>query len=77
MSTITASQEQSVVDDVPKQLYIAGEWRDGAKGTFAVEDPSTARDLCEVADASEQDAMAALDAAVAAGPQFAAMAPRV
>ena len=61
MSTITASQEQQVVDQVPKQLYIAGEWRDGAKGTFAVEDPSTAQDsLCEVADASVDDARARL-----------------
>ena len=76
MSTITASQEQSVVDQVPKQLYIAGEWRDGAKGTFSVEDPSTAESLCDVADASVDDARAALDAAVNAGPAFAAMAPR-
>ena len=76
MSTITASQEQRVVDQVPKQLYIAGEWRDGAKGTLTVEDPSTATPLCDVADASVDDARAALDAAVAAGPEFAAMAPR-
>src|ERR1700757_1230959 len=66
MSTITASQEQHVVDQVPKQLYIAGEWRDGAKGTLAVEDPSTGATLCEVADASTADAMAALPAGVAA-----------
>jgi succinate-semialdehyde dehydrogenase/glutarate-semialdehyde dehydrogenase len=76
MSTITASQEQQVVDRVPKQLYIAGEWRDGAKGTFAVEDPSTGQPLCEVADASVQDAKSALDSAVDAFPAFAAMAPR-
>jgi len=76
MSTITASQEHRVVDQVPKQLYIAGEWRDGAKGTLSVEDPSTATPLCDVADASADDARAALDAAVAAGPEFAAMAPR-
>jgi succinate-semialdehyde dehydrogenase / glutarate-semialdehyde dehydrogenase len=76
MSTITASQEQQVVDRVPKQLYIAGEWRDGAKGTFEVEDPSTGTALCEVADASPDDAKAALDAAVDAFPSFAAMAPR-
>jgi succinate-semialdehyde dehydrogenase / glutarate-semialdehyde dehydrogenase len=76
MSTITPSQEQSVLDQVPKQLYIGGEWRDGAKGTLAVEDPSTAETLCEVADASVGDAKAALDAAVDAGPEFAAMAPR-
>jgi succinate-semialdehyde dehydrogenase / glutarate-semialdehyde dehydrogenase len=76
MSTITASQEQQVVDRVPKQLYIAGEWRDGAKGTFEVEDPSTGTALCEVADASVDDAKSALDAAVDAFPAFAAMAPR-
>jgi succinate-semialdehyde dehydrogenase/glutarate-semialdehyde dehydrogenase len=76
MTTITASQEQQVVDAVPKQLYIAGEWRDGAKGTLSVEDPSTGGPLCEVADASVDDARAALDAAVDAGPEFAAMAPR-
>jgi succinate-semialdehyde dehydrogenase/glutarate-semialdehyde dehydrogenase len=76
MSTITASQEQQVVDQVPKQLYIAGEWRDGAKGTLSVEDPSTQEPLCDVADASVDDAKAALDAAVDAGPEFAAMAPR-
>jgi succinate-semialdehyde dehydrogenase / glutarate-semialdehyde dehydrogenase len=76
MSTITASKEQSVVDDVPKQLYIGGEWRDGAKGTLSVEDPSTGDPLCDIADASVDDAKAALDAAVDAGPEFAAMAPR-
>jgi succinate-semialdehyde dehydrogenase / glutarate-semialdehyde dehydrogenase len=76
MTTITASQEQQVVDQVPKQLYIAGEWRDGAKGTLSVEDPSTAEALCDVADASVDDAKAALDAAVDAGPEFSAMAPR-
>ncbi len=76
MTTITASQEQQVVEQVPKQLYIGGEWRDGAKGTLAVEDPSTEQTLCDVADASVDDAKAALDAAVGAGPEFAAMAPR-
>jgi succinate-semialdehyde dehydrogenase/glutarate-semialdehyde dehydrogenase len=76
MTTITASQEQKVVDDVPKRLYIAGEWRDGAKGTLSVEDPSTEQPLCDIADASVDDAKAALDAAVDAGPEFAATAPR-
>jgi succinate-semialdehyde dehydrogenase / glutarate-semialdehyde dehydrogenase len=76
MSTITASKEHAVVDAVPKQLYIGGEWRDGAKGTLSVEDPSTGEPLCDIADASVDDAKAALDAAVDAGPEFAAMAPR-
>src|ERR1700744_6111545 len=76
MSTITAGEEQRVIEQVPKQLYIGGEWRDGAKGTLSVEDPSTAESLCDVADASVDDAKAALDAAVGAGAEFAAMAPR-
>jgi succinate-semialdehyde dehydrogenase/glutarate-semialdehyde dehydrogenase len=76
MSTITPSQEQSVLAWVPKQLFIGGEWRDGAAGTLEVEDPATGEPLCEIADASPRDAEAALDAAVTTGPAFAAMAPR-
>ena len=70
------TQEQHVIDTVPRQLYIGGEWRDGGEGTLSVEDPSTAETLTDVADASVDDAKAALDAAVDAGPAFAALAPR-
>jgi succinate-semialdehyde dehydrogenase/glutarate-semialdehyde dehydrogenase len=76
MSMITTSEEQRVVDEAPKQLYIGGEWREGAKGTLAVEDPSTGDTLTEVADASTEDAVAALDAAVQAGPEWAQHPPR-
>ncbi len=76
MSTTIAPQEQRTIDNVPKQLYIGGEWRDGGKGSFGVEDPSTGETLCEVADASAEDAKAALDAAVAAGPEWSGQAPR-
>ena len=76
MSTISAPAEQRILDEVPKQLYVAGEWRDGEKGTLSVEDPSTGEALTEVADASEADAKAALDAAVAAGPEWAQHPPR-
>jgi succinate-semialdehyde dehydrogenase / glutarate-semialdehyde dehydrogenase len=77
MTTITtAPEEQRVVDEVPKQLYIGGEWRDGAKGTLTVEDPATGEPLCEVADASTDDANAALYAAVGAGPEWRESAPR-
>jgi succinate-semialdehyde dehydrogenase / glutarate-semialdehyde dehydrogenase len=68
-----ASQEQVVVDSVPKQLYIGGEWRDGSGGaTIAVEDPATEETICEVADATEDDARAALDAAVEKREEWAA-----
>ena len=76
MTTISAPEEQRVVEAVPKQLYIGGEWRDGAKGTLSVEDPSTGESLCEVADASADDAKAALDAAVAAGADWSQTPPR-
>src|SRR5579864_7348143 len=76
MSTITAAEEQRVLDEVPKQLYIAGQWREGAKGSIPVEAPATAETLVEVADASTEDARAALDAAVEAGPEWASCPPR-
>jgi succinate-semialdehyde dehydrogenase / glutarate-semialdehyde dehydrogenase len=76
MSTISAPEEQKILEQVPKQLYVGGEWRDGSKGTFSVEDPATGETLVEVADASEDDAKAALDAAAAAGPEWAAHPPR-
>lgn len=69
-------EERKVVEAVPKQLLIGGEWRDATGGrTFAVEDPATGESLCEVADATPDDALAALDAAVAAQPGWAATPP--
>jgi succinate-semialdehyde dehydrogenase/glutarate-semialdehyde dehydrogenase len=76
MSTTVSSTEQQVVDSVPHQLLIGGEWREGSKGTLAVEDPSSGETLAQVANASADDARAALDAAVAAGPEWAAHPPR-
>ena len=73
----TATSEQSVVEGVRKQLYIGGEWRDGAEGgTLEVEDPSTGEALCEVADATPDDAVAALAAAHARQSEWAAHPPR-
>jgi len=58
------SSEQDVLDAVPKQLYIAGTWRDATgAGTVAVEDPSTGETIAEVADATKDDALDALTAA--------------
>ena len=52
------------MDAVPKQLYIAGEWRDAAGGdTLAVEDPASGEEIARVADATPQDALDALGAA--------------
>ncbi len=76
MSATIEAQEQQVVDSVPHQLLINGEWRDGSKGTLSVEDPSSGESLTDVADASADDAMAALDAAVAAQGEWAVHPPR-
>jgi succinate-semialdehyde dehydrogenase/glutarate-semialdehyde dehydrogenase len=77
MSTITASQEQAAVEAVPKQLFIGGEWRDASGGaTLTVEDPSTGDPLADVADATPEDATAALDACCAVQAEWAAHPPR-
>ena len=74
---MAASDEQRVVDNVPKGLYTGGAWREAtAAATFEVHDPSTAEVLCEVADAGPDDAMAALAAAADAQPSWAACPPR-
>src|ERR1044072_3217132 len=75
--SITADRETEVVETAPTQLYIAGEWRDAGGGeTLAVEDPSTGETLVEVADATADDAKAALDACVAVQEEWAAHPPR-
>jgi len=67
--------EQAILDAVPKQLLIGGEWRDG-DGTLPIEDPSTGKTLCEVANATVDDALAALTAADEAFAEFRNSAPR-
>ena len=69
--------EARVVAAVEKRLFIDGKWVDASqRRTFEVTDPATGGTLCSVADASPADGRAALDAAVAAQPDFAALAPR-
>jgi succinate-semialdehyde dehydrogenase / glutarate-semialdehyde dehydrogenase len=71
-----ATEEQTVVDKVEKRLYIGGEWRGASGGaTLEVVDPATEEPLCEIADGTPDDAMAALDAAVEMQPEWAATPP--
>jgi succinate-semialdehyde dehydrogenase / glutarate-semialdehyde dehydrogenase len=75
--TITADKEKTVVDSVRTQLFIGGEWRDATGGaTLDVEDPSTGESIASVADATPEDATAALDACVAVQAEWAAHPPR-
>ncbi len=74
---MTAVTQQSVLDTVPKGLFIAGEWRDSSDGSsLAVDDPATGEILTHVADATVDDGRAALDAAVAAQSDWARTPPR-
>jgi succinate-semialdehyde dehydrogenase/glutarate-semialdehyde dehydrogenase len=75
--SITTDNESAVVEAAPNQLYIGGEWRDASGGeTLGVEDPSTGETLVEVADATADDARAALDACAAVQDEWAAHPPR-
>jgi succinate-semialdehyde dehydrogenase / glutarate-semialdehyde dehydrogenase len=74
---VDSTQEQKVVGAVPTGLFIDGQWQSAENGaTFAVEDPSTGKELARVADASPADGLRALDAAAKAQPAWAAVAPR-
>jgi succinate-semialdehyde dehydrogenase / glutarate-semialdehyde dehydrogenase len=75
--SITTDSETTAVEAAPTQLFIGGEWRAAGGGeTLAVEDPSTGETLVEVADATPDDAVAALEAAVAVQDEWAAHPPR-
>src|SRR5665213_1148736 len=69
--------EAEVLAAVPKELFIAGAWRPAASGArLEVEDPATGKALCEIADADEGDAMAALSSAADAQAAWGSYPPR-
>ncbi|MCW2915354.1 MAG: NAD-dependent succinate-semialdehyde dehydrogenase [Actinomycetia bacterium] len=63
-------------DDVPRGLFIGGAWTD-TDATFDVADPATGEVAARVADASDEDAIRALDAAANAQTSWAATPPRI
>ncbi|MDN5718490.1 MAG: aldehyde dehydrogenase family protein, partial [Janibacter sp.] len=72
---VTREQEREAIASVPTGLFIGGEWRTTA-ATMSVVDPSTGQPLCEIADATPDEAAAALDAAAAAQADWARTPPR-
>ena len=73
----TLPSEQELLDSIPSGLLINGLWRPSGSGaTFDVEDPSTGEILKSIADATPEDAKAAMDAAAAAQDVWARTAPR-
>jgi len=70
--------EYELLEAVPNQLFIGGEWVDASAGeTLDVRDPATGQVIRTIAAGRAADGVAALDAAVAAADDWAATAPRV
>src|SRR5690606_15852043 len=62
---------------VPTGCYVGGKWLPASDGgQIVVLDPATEAEIARVADATVPDALAAVDAAAAALPGWAATAPR-
>lgn len=71
-------REKALLAEVETRLFIGGEWADSSSGrTFEVRDPSTNEVIAHVADATAEDGVKALDAAVAVQEEWAATPPRV
>ena len=73
----TTAREEAVVAAVPTGLWIGGSSRRATgAAVLPVDDPSTGEVLAEVADASPEDGLVALDTAVATQESWAATPPR-
>ena len=65
------------LDDVPTDLFVGGKWVTASDaGRFDVLDPATGAVIASVANGTEADAIAAVDAAHAAAEAWAATSPR-
>ncbi|WP_285114113.1 NAD-dependent succinate-semialdehyde dehydrogenase [Leifsonia sp. fls2-241-R2A-40a] len=71
------ARESELLARVPDGLFIGGRWEAGTREQIQVQDPATGRVIKRIANASPEDGMRALDAAVAAADEWAATAPRV
>jgi succinate-semialdehyde dehydrogenase/glutarate-semialdehyde dehydrogenase len=72
---VTDEQVSRVLNAVPKGLLIGGKWI-STESAVDVEDPATGKVIASVADASPEQGIEALDAAVAASADWAATDPR-
>jgi len=65
------------IDGIPTELIVGGQRRPASdRGTFPVLDPATGKTLADVANGTEADALACVDAAEAAAADWAATPPR-
>ncbi|HYI56825.1 MAG TPA: NAD-dependent succinate-semialdehyde dehydrogenase [Microlunatus sp.] len=74
---MVSADEKKLLDSVPDGLFIGGQWRSAASGqTFDVNDPATGEVIKSIADASADEAVQALDAAVATADDWASTPAR-
>jgi succinate-semialdehyde dehydrogenase/glutarate-semialdehyde dehydrogenase len=72
-----SARYDNLLANVPTDLWIGGKWRKSSDGgRFDVIDPATENKVASVASGTVDDAKAALDAAAAAFPGWAAKKPR-
>lgn len=76
-TTHTSGLPATLLTTLPKDLLIGGSWQAASGGrSFAVHDPATGQELCEVADGTPEDGLAALAAADDALPAWRGTPPR-
>ncbi|HEY8590626.1 MAG TPA: NAD-dependent succinate-semialdehyde dehydrogenase [Naasia sp.] len=74
---MSAAEEKALLDRVPDRLLIGGEWVTGSgERPIEVRDPATGEVLRTIANATAEDGIRALDAAVEAADAWAATPPR-
>lgn len=80
MTTTEPERTQTVdlLEDIPTDLLIGGQWvPGGSNARFDVRNPASGAVLTDVADATPEDSLRALNAAAAAQDSWAATPPRV
>ncbi|CAM5487550.1 NAD-dependent succinate-semialdehyde dehydrogenase [Leifsonia shinshuensis] len=70
------AREAELLSRVPDGLFIGGAWEAGTRQQIQVQDPATGRVIKRIANATPEDGIRALDAAVAAQEAWAATPPR-
>ncbi|KQR51924.1 NAD-dependent succinate-semialdehyde dehydrogenase [Leifsonia sp. Leaf336] len=75
-TTELTAREADLLSRVPDGLFIGGAWEPGTRDQIQVQDPATGRVIKRIANATPEDGIRALDAAVAAQEAWAATPPR-
>jgi succinate-semialdehyde dehydrogenase/glutarate-semialdehyde dehydrogenase len=70
------ARDMTLPSGTPTEMFVDGKWTGGSGGSYAVLNPSTGAEITSVPRAGADDVAAAVSAAAAAQPDWAATAPR-